>query len=185
MSWRDVDMVGEDLVIIMEYIEGIALSSMIRLLRDKGSSIPLPVVVRILVDALRGLHAAHELTDESGAPMRIVHRDVSPHNVLVGADGVARVADFGVATSVGRLAQTRTGDGVHGKLQYLAPDTRSSEIRRVATTRQRRSPTRSNARAAFGLPLSRTWRHSSSSSRAQRFSSDASPSIAERRRSTR
>jgi serine/threonine-protein kinase len=119
---RDVDMVGEDLVIIMEYIEGIALSSMIRTLREAGSSIPLPVVVRVLVDALRGLHAAHELEDEHGEAMRIVHRDVSPHNVLVGADGVARVADFGVATSVGRLAQTRTGDGVRGKLQYLAPE---------------------------------------------------------------
>lgn len=130
---RDVDMVGEDLVIIMEYVEGIALSSMIRALRDTGASIPLPVVVRVVVDALRGLHAAHELADESGAPMRIVHRDVSPHNVLVGADGVAKVADFGVATSVGRLAQTRTGDGVRGKLQYLAPEQiqRKSPDRRV------------------------------------------------------
>ncbi len=130
---RDVDMVGEELVIIMEYIEGIALSSMIRAVREAGSSIPLPVVARVLVDALRGLHAAHELADEHGEPMRIVHRDVSPHNVLVGADGVARVADFGVASSVGRLAQTRTGAGVRGKLQYLAPEQiqRKSPDRRV------------------------------------------------------
>jgi serine/threonine-protein kinase len=119
---RDVDMVGEDLVIIMEYIEGVALSSMIRVLRDRGSAIPVPVVVRVLVDALRGLHAAHELTGDDGGPMHIVHRDVSPHNVLVGVDGTSRVTDFGVATSVGRLAQTRTDGGVRGKLQYLAPE---------------------------------------------------------------
>lgn len=119
---RDVDMVGEDLVIIMEYIEGVALSSMVRTLRQRGTSLPLPAVVRILIEALRGLHAAHELTDEDGQPMRIVHRDVSPHNVMVGVDGIARVADFGIATSVGRLAQTRTGGGVRGKLQYLAPE---------------------------------------------------------------
>jgi serine/threonine protein kinase len=119
---RDVDMVGEDLVIIMEYVEGVALSALIRTLRERGRSIPVPVVVRILVEALRGLDAAHEMTSEDGAPMRIVHRDVSPHNVLVSSDGVARVTDFGVATSVGRLAQTRTDGGVRGKLQYLAPE---------------------------------------------------------------
>lgn len=130
---RDVDMVGEDLVIIMEYIEGVALSSMIRELRERGSSIPIATVVRIMVEALRGLHAAHELTSADGQPMRIVHRDVSPHNVIVGADGVARVTDFGVATSVGRLAQTRTDGGVRGKLQYLAPEQihRKSPDRRV------------------------------------------------------
>ena len=119
---RDVDMVGEDLVIIMEYVEGVALSALIRTLRERGRSIPIPVVVRILVEALRGLDAAHEMTSEDGAPMHIVHRDVSPHNVLVSSDGVARVTDFGVATSVGRLAQTRTDGGVRGKLQYLAPE---------------------------------------------------------------
>jgi serine/threonine protein kinase len=129
---RDVDMVGEDLVIIMEYVEGAALSAMIRTLRERASAIPVACVVRILIDALRGLHAAHELTDENDQPMRIVHRDVSPHNVIVGADGVARVTDFGIATSVGRLAQTRTGGGVRGKLQYLAPE----QIHRKAPDRR-------------------------------------------------
>ncbi|MDB4933504.1 MAG: serine/threonine protein kinase [Labilithrix sp.] len=119
---RDVDMVGEDLVIIMEYVEGAALSAMIRTLRERGSAIPIATAVSILVEMLRGLHAAHELTDDEGQPMHIVHRDVSPHNVLVGTDGVARVTDFGIATSVGRLAQTRTDGGVRGKLQYLAPE---------------------------------------------------------------
>lgn len=130
---RDVDMVGEDLVIIMEYIEGVALSAMIRELRERGSSIPIAIVVRVMIEALRGLHAAHELQGEDGLPMRIVHRDVSPHNVIVGADGIARVTDFGVATSVGRLAQTRTDGGVRGKLQYLAPEQihRKSPDRRV------------------------------------------------------
>lgn len=128
----DVDMVGEDLVIIMEYVEGVALSAAIRTLRDRGASMPISVVVRIMIDALRGLHAAHELLGDDGHPMHIVHRDVSPHNILVGADGVARVADFGIATSVGRLAQTRTDGGVRGKLQYLAPE----QIHRKAPDRR-------------------------------------------------
>jgi serine/threonine protein kinase len=119
---RDIDVVGDELVIVMEYIEGIALSGLLRLARQTGVLLPIPVVLRIMIDALRGLHAAHELRADDGAPMRIVHRDVSPHNVLVGADGVARVTDFGVAFSAGRLAQTRTDGGVRGKLQYLAPE---------------------------------------------------------------
>lgn len=119
---RDVDMVGEDLVIIMEYIEGLPLSGILKALRARKSKMSLPAIVRVMIEVLHGLHAAHELTSEDGLPMDIVHRDISPHNVIVGADGVARVTDFGIATSVGRLAQTRTGGGVRGKLQYLAPE---------------------------------------------------------------
>lgn len=119
---RDVDMVGEDLVIIMEYVEGLPLSGVLKKLRARKEKMSLSAIVRVMIEVLRGLHAAHELRSEDGLPMDIVHRDVSPHNVMVGADGVSRVTDFGIATSVGRLAQTRTGGGVRGKLQYLAPE---------------------------------------------------------------
>src|SRR4051812_33903949 len=133
VSVRDVDMVGHDLVIVMEYVEGIALSGLLRGLRERSIKMPVAAVVRVVAQALRGLHAAHELCSDDGAPMKIVHRDVSPHNILVGVDGLARVTDFGVATSVGRLAQTRTDTGVRGKLQYLAPEQihRKSPDRRV------------------------------------------------------
>ncbi|WP_155797910.1 serine/threonine-protein kinase, partial [Sorangium cellulosum] len=71
--------------------------------------------------ALHGLHAAHEATAEDGAPLLLVHRDVSPHNVLVGEDGVARVLDFGVAKSAGRAQITRDGQ-LKGKLAYMSPE---------------------------------------------------------------
>lgn len=119
---RDVDMVGSNLVIIMDYVEGIALSSLLRGLRERRATIPIPAVARIIAEALRGLHAAHEAVSDDARPMAIVHRDVSPHNILIGTDGITRVTDFGVATSVGRLAHTRTDGLVRGKLHYLAPE---------------------------------------------------------------
>ncbi len=117
----DVDLIGEELVIVMEYVEGATLSHLLRAERQRGACIPAGVAARILQDALTGLHAAHELIDEDSVPMGLVHRDVSPQNLLVGADGITRVADFGVALSTGRLAQTQ-GETVKGKLRYLAPE---------------------------------------------------------------
>ena len=94
----DVDTLGEELAIVMDYVEGIALRDLVR---QTEGGLPVPVVRRILVDALNGLHAAHELTDETGHPLGVVHRDVSPHNLLVGVNGVTRVADFGIALAGG------------------------------------------------------------------------------------
>ncbi len=83
--------------------------------------LPPRVAVAIVVDVLHGLHAAHEAVGEGGDPLGIVHRDVSPHNVLVGVDGIARVLDFGVAKAVGRVQTTREGQ-LKGKLAYMAPE---------------------------------------------------------------
>ncbi|HHH26949.1 MAG TPA: serine/threonine protein kinase, partial [Polyangiaceae bacterium] len=79
------------------------------------------VVMRIIADACEGLHAAHELRDEHGAPLHVVHRDVSPQNLFLGFDGAVRVIDFGIASARDRLQQTQTGQ-LRGKAAYIAPE---------------------------------------------------------------
>ena len=95
---------------------------------------------RSIAGVLHGLHAAHEATSERGEPLGIVHRDVSPQNVLVGVDGVARVLDFGVAKAAGRVQTTRDGQ-IKGKLAYMAPEQLTGKRRRPrgATSTPRRS----------------------------------------------
>jgi serine/threonine-protein kinase len=83
--------------------------------------VPVGVAAAVVAGALHGLHAAHEARGERGEPLGIVHRDVSPHNILVGTDGAPRVVDFGVAKASGRIQATR-GDQLKGKLAYLAPE---------------------------------------------------------------
>jgi serine/threonine-protein kinase len=77
--------------------------------------------MRVILDMLSGLHAAHELHDEKGDPVELVHRDVSPQNVLVGVDGISRITDFGVARASSRLTATRVGQ-LKGKIAYMAPE---------------------------------------------------------------
>ncbi len=117
-----LDLGREDsLYIVMEYVDGGRLSD---LLRPKGAPmqrIAAPIALRIMLDALAGLEAAHEALDERGQPLLIVHRDVSPQNILVGRDGVTRVADFGIAKAAARASVTATGQ-VKGKLAYMAPE---------------------------------------------------------------
>lgn len=115
--------VGEDsagVFLVMDYVEGDALSGVMRALVEQGV-VHKGVALRALVDALRGLHAAHELRDPNGAPLGVVHRDFSPQNVLVGVDGVARLADFGIAKAASRLSHTASGV-VKGKFGYMAPE---------------------------------------------------------------
>jgi serine/threonine-protein kinase len=107
--------------IVMDYIEGASLAELRRELSSIGRALDARVAVRIVLDALAGLHAAHELQDDTGRPLHIVHRDVSPHNVLIGCDGRAHLTDFGIAKAEDRLQTTRTHE-VKGKLAYLAPE---------------------------------------------------------------
>ena len=109
-----------ELFIVMEYVRGLPLSQLQKL-ADLGHGIPVDVACSIAVGALHGLHAAHEAKDEAGRPLGIVHRDVSPQNLLVGVDGVARLIDFGVAKAVSQLHTTREGE-LRGKLAYMAPE---------------------------------------------------------------
>ncbi len=108
--------------IVLDYVEGCALSDLRKELSQADRALGVKVAVRIVLDALAGLHAAHELRDkETGKPIGIIHRDISPHNVLVGSDGVSRLTDFGIAKAEDRLQVTRTHE-VKGKLAYLAPE---------------------------------------------------------------
>ncbi len=117
----DVVATQGELFLVMDYVQGESLSRLIRASRDRGERIPLRMASAIVGGALHGLHAAHEAKNERGEPLHIVHRDMSPQNVLVGTDGVARVLDFGVAKAAGRVQTTREGQ-LKGKLAYMAPE---------------------------------------------------------------
>jgi eukaryotic-like serine/threonine-protein kinase len=108
-------------LLISEYIEGESAATLIREARNAGGDIPLPIALRIAHDAARGLQAAHEQCDLDGNLLRIVHRDVSPENLLVGVDGTTRVLDFGIAKADGRAGETRDA-AIKGKPPYLAPE---------------------------------------------------------------
>jgi eukaryotic-like serine/threonine-protein kinase len=87
--------------LVMDYVEGVSLNSLIA--RVRSSPIPTQVALSIAQQIAEGLHAAHELTSPEGDSLHLVHRDVSPQNVLVGYDGVARITDFGIAKAMGRV----------------------------------------------------------------------------------
>lgn len=118
-----IDVVEGDgeLLLVMEYIESVSLSLLAHRTREARERMPVPVVVRILMDALTGLQAAHDAVDTRGRPLMVVHRDVSPQNIIVGKDGVSRVIDFGVAKAAHRLTDTESGH-VKGKFGYMAPE---------------------------------------------------------------
>ena len=105
----------------MDFVHGESLARLIRVAMERRERIPPSIVATIMAGVLHGLHAAHEAKNERGEPLEVVHRDVSPHNVLVGVDGVARVLDFGVAKAAGRLQTTREGQ-LKGKIAYMAPE---------------------------------------------------------------
>jgi eukaryotic-like serine/threonine-protein kinase len=109
------------LFIVMEYVDGISLQWLLRSVREKGRRVPPPVALRIQLDLLAGLQAAHELHAADGTPMRLVHRDVSPQNVLVGTAGIAKIMDFGIARAETRMITTRGGQ-IKGKVQYMSPE---------------------------------------------------------------
>ncbi len=119
------DSPGDGYFLVMEYIEGDHLGALLGRAAKKGERLPQPFVCRVLLDTLQGLAAAHRLTGENGNDLKLVHRDVSPHNILVGTDGIARLTDFGVAKADVRMASTRTGQ-FKGKLSYMAPEQASS-----------------------------------------------------------
>jgi len=117
----DVVATGRELFLVMEYVHGESLGALLKKASADGQTMPVDVAVAIAIGYLSGLHAAHEATDERGRPLGLVHRDVSPQNVLVGVDGVTRLLDFGVAKALGRIQTTRDGQ-LKGKLAYMPPE---------------------------------------------------------------
>jgi len=107
--------------IAMEWVEGDSLHAIIA---EAGKRRPIPpeMAVRIISDAAAGLHAAHELRDDRGNLLNVVHRDVSPHNILLGVDGAIKLVDFGVAKAMGRLSEVTSAGQLKGKFGYMSPE---------------------------------------------------------------
>jgi eukaryotic-like serine/threonine-protein kinase len=131
VSTIDVASLEGELLLVMDYVRGESLSRLLADFRARHEVIPGPMLSSIILGVLYGLEAAHEAKTEQGEPLGIVHRDVSPHNVMVGADGLARVADFGVAKAASRSHSTRDGK-IKGKLAYMSPE----QIQRLTVDRR-------------------------------------------------
>ncbi len=112
---------GGSLYLAMEYVAGEDVRRVERQARRKEKKLPLGVILRIIADAAAGLDHAHKATDGSGRPLRLVHRDVSPQNVLVGFDGGVKLIDFGVARAASNSQRTATGI-LKGKYPYMSPE---------------------------------------------------------------
>ncbi|HET9957280.1 MAG TPA: serine/threonine-protein kinase [Polyangiaceae bacterium] len=110
-----------ELLLIMEYVEGVTLHALRTDANLSATQFPVPVALGVVVPALHGLHAAHEAKDDDGHPLRLVHRDFTPHNLLVSREGHAKVLDFGIAKARGQLHATSTGQ-LSGKFGYLSPE---------------------------------------------------------------
>ena len=108
--------------LVMEYVHGAALSELLGGLAEMERRLTPDAAVALVADAAAGLHAAHETLDERGELLHVVHRDVSPQNILLGALGEVKIIDFGIAKARNRLHVTDASGGLKGKLRYMAPE---------------------------------------------------------------
>jgi serine/threonine-protein kinase len=116
--------VGEDAqgpYLIMDYVDGLPVARLVAAAGADAEPLPVQLCARIVLEAARGLHAAHEARAPDGRPLALVHRDVSPQNILVAFDGSVRVTDFGIAKAYGNTVRTSTGV-LKGNLGYLSPE---------------------------------------------------------------
>ena len=118
---NDVVESDNELFLVMDYVEGSALATLRKAANEQKRMFDPRVVVRIIVDALAGLHAAHEARDMMGRQLEVVHRDISPQNIVLGIDGISHIIDFGVAKARHRLTETKSGS-VKGKYGYMSPE---------------------------------------------------------------
>ncbi len=112
---------------VMEYVDGVTLADVLASLAGKRQALPLDIAVTIAAQVADGLHGAHESTDEHGRPLGLVHRDVSPQNILLSSRGHVKVIDFGIARAAGRLTSTERG-ALKGKIAYMAPEQLRGQI---------------------------------------------------------
>ncbi|MEB2323816.1 MAG: serine/threonine-protein kinase, partial [Sorangiineae bacterium] len=113
--------VGSSLFIALEFVEGQSLRTLIDRASARGEPLPVELAVHVASETARGLAYAHDATDERGHPLGIVHRDVSPQNVLVSYDGAVKLIDFGIAKAAGGMVRTQAGS-IKGKAGYMAPE---------------------------------------------------------------
>jgi serine/threonine protein kinase len=117
----DVVVSGTELILVQEYVHGVPLSQLMKVAQVSNEPISIDIAIAVLTGILAGLHGAHEVKDEGGTPLEIVHRDVSPANVMISVEGVPRLLDFGIAKA--RTSTHHTREGVFkGKLAYMAPE---------------------------------------------------------------
>jgi len=123
---HDLGMEDGVLFMALEFIHGEDCERIQKALAKQGKTLPIGLAARIVADAAKGLHAAHELTDESGERVNLVHRDISPHNILTTFSGQVKIIDFGLAKALGRATQSQTGS-LKGKFAYMSPELVRSE----------------------------------------------------------
>jgi serine/threonine-protein kinase len=121
VSILDVGLEDGLIFLVMDYVEGDSFSAIEKIAVNQRKRIPLNVILRVALDSLAGLHAAHELCDIHGQHLKIIHRDVSPHNIVTGVDGISRIVDFGIAKAETRITTTKVGM-IKGKLNFMAPE---------------------------------------------------------------
>ena len=122
--------VGEEagtLYLAMEWVDGDSLHLLQRTLETKQQRIPVGIVLRVVAQVCAGLHAVHEARDRSGKLLDVVHRDLSPHNILLSAEGDAKLIDFGIAKARDRIFETTTGGDLKGRARYMAPEQARAE----------------------------------------------------------
>jgi eukaryotic-like serine/threonine-protein kinase len=117
----DIGRSGDTYFIVMEYVNGTDLKSLVKALKDRGQHLPTQLAVFVIQEACRGLHYAHTMIDPSGGSLNIVHRDVSPPNILLSKQGEVKIVDFGLAKATSQLEHTDPGV-VKGKFAYLSPE---------------------------------------------------------------
>jgi len=118
----DVGELADNYYIVLEWVDGDSLSKVLRAAEQRKQRIPAGIAMRIVADAAAGLHAAHELRDRDGTHLGVVHRDVSPQNILVANSGATMLIDFGVAKARDRVSQETSAGQLKGKIRYMAPE---------------------------------------------------------------
>jgi len=108
--------------LVMEYLDGCSVSELLQQFRHDKRKLDPELAARVIMQIAGGLHAAHETLDTDGRPLELVHRDISPSNILLSADGNAKLIDFGIAKARNRLAETEAGNALKGKFKYIAPE---------------------------------------------------------------
>jgi hypothetical protein len=123
----DYQAIDGEAFIVMEHLEGVTLLKLANLLRQAGQELPVPIVLRTIADAARGLHAAHTHGDERGQLTGLIHRDISPDNLFLTTSGFTKVLDFGIAKRDDLTTLTGKNE-LKGKIPYMAPEQIQSEV---------------------------------------------------------